>query len=79
MTAPTALTTLPVTDRCRILQFSQREGRAAWCQRHQVDAAEPWHTVTCVVVEMALLWHDSAALCHTADASPGGWPGCPWA
>ena len=63
MTAPTALTTLPVTDGPqRLLQFSQREGRAPWRQRHQVNAAEPRHTIPCVVVEMALFWHDSARL-----------------
>src|SRR5262249_53290006 len=48
-----------------LLQFGQEEGRATRCQRYQVDAAQPWHTVTRVVVEMALLRHNSARLCAT--------------
>src|SRR4029450_585659 len=48
-----------------LLQFGQGEGRAARCQRYQVDATESWHTVTRVIIEMTLFWHDRTRFCAT--------------
>ena len=39
------------------------------------------HGATEAVMEVSshALAQQRVAWCHTADASPGGWPGCPWA